>query len=145
MLAQIADGVIIADQHGTLTFVNEAARSFFGTSVTASAAAALQRAAAASTSAVIDLEVDGEGHRVALGHAVPVQGEDGCPLCAVLTLRDVTAERMLEQRKSEFFSSMSHDLRTHVATIKGAVEVVLENEPPNVAGPTTSHAADHQR
>jgi phosphoserine phosphatase RsbU/P len=39
------------------------------------------------------------------------------------------AQRDLERQKDEFFSSISHDLRTPVAAIKAAVGVVLANEP----------------
>jgi signal transduction histidine kinase/putative methionine-R-sulfoxide reductase with GAF domain len=135
VLAQIGDGVVITGQDGAVTFVNDAARSFFGTSLPAAAIAALQRAAQDAGSVTLELEVDQDHARIAVGRAVPVKADDGSPMGAVLTLRDVTAERVLEQRKDEFFSGMSHDLRTPVATIKGAVEVVLENEPTGVPGP----------
>jgi signal transduction histidine kinase len=42
------------------------------------------------------------------------------------------ARRELEQQRDEFFSSVSHDLRTPVASIKAAIGVVLTNEPPNM-------------
>jgi signal transduction histidine kinase len=38
--------------------------------------------------------------------------------------------RDLETQRDEFFSSISHDLRTPVAAIKAAIGVVLANEPP---------------
>ena len=41
----------------------------------------------------------------------------------------------LEHQRDEFFSSVSHDLRTPVAAIKAAVGVVLANEPPNMPAP----------
>jgi signal transduction histidine kinase len=43
------------------------------------------------------------------------------------------ARRDLERQRDEFFSSVSHDLRTPVAAIKAAISVVLANEPPNMA------------
>ena len=42
------------------------------------------------------------------------------------------ARRQLERQRDEFFSSVSHDLRTPVAAIKAAVGVVLANEPANM-------------
>jgi signal transduction histidine kinase len=39
------------------------------------------------------------------------------------------ARRDLERQRDEFFSSVSHDLRTPVAAIKAAISVVLANEP----------------
>ena len=43
-----------------------------------------------------------------------------------------TARQQLERQRDEFFSSVSHDLRTPVASIKAAIGVVLANEPPNM-------------
>jgi signal transduction histidine kinase len=41
----------------------------------------------------------------------------------------------LERQRDEFFSSVSHDLRTPVAAIKAAIGVVLANEPANMSAP----------
>src|SRR5438067_13661166 len=43
----------------------------------------------------------------------------------------------LERQRDEFFSSVSHDLRTPVAAIKAAIGVVMANEPENM--PATLH------
>jgi signal transduction histidine kinase len=43
-----------------------------------------------------------------------------------------TARLALERQRDEFFSSVSHDLRTPVASIKAAIGVVLANEPANM-------------
>ncbi len=42
------------------------------------------------------------------------------------------ARRDLERQRDEFFSSVSHDLRTPVAAIKAAIGVLLANEPPEM-------------
>jgi len=47
------------------------------------------------------------------------------------------AREQLERQRDEFFSSVSHDLRTPVASIKAAIGVVLNHEPPNM--PSTLH------
>jgi sigma-B regulation protein RsbU (phosphoserine phosphatase) len=41
--------------------------------------------------------------------------------------------RDLERQRDEFFSSISHDLRTPVAAIKAAISVVLANEPADLS------------
>jgi signal transduction histidine kinase len=43
------------------------------------------------------------------------------------------ARRDLERQRDEFFSSVSHDLRTPVAAIKAAIGVVLANEPAGIS------------
>jgi signal transduction histidine kinase len=66
---------------------------------------------------------------------VPVLADDGRRLGAVLTLRDVTAQRDLERQREEFFANASHDLRTPLMAIKAAIGVVLANEPPGTPVP----------
>jgi K+-sensing histidine kinase KdpD len=46
-----------------------------------------------------------------------------------------TAHGELERQRDEFFSSVSHDLRTPVAAIKAAIGVVLANLPPDMLRP----------
>ena len=46
-----------------------------------------------------------------------------------------SARRELEHQRDEFFSSVSHDLRTPVAAIKAAIGVVLQHEPDNMPAP----------
>ena len=46
-----------------------------------------------------------------------------------------TVRRDLERQRDEFFSSVSHDLRTPVAAIKAAIGVVLANMPADMPAP----------
>ncbi len=46
-----------------------------------------------------------------------------------------TVRHDLERERDEFFSSVSHDLRTPVAAIKAAIGVVLANMPPDMPPP----------
>ncbi|MGI9145413.1 MAG: ATP-binding protein [Chloroflexota bacterium] len=54
---------------------------------------------------------------------------------AIERQRVETVRRDLERQRDEFFSSVSHDLRTPVAAIKAAIGVVLANMPPNMPPP----------
>lgn len=54
---------------------------------------------------------------------------------AIERARLEAARRDLERQRDEFFSSVSHDLRTPVAAIKAAISVVLANEPATVPPP----------
>jgi two-component system phosphate regulon sensor histidine kinase PhoR len=155
ILGQIADGVVIADQHGRIAFANVAACDLLGRSdevlvgtylgeiarvanADADEPTPLVRAALTGERlADVELHIrqpDG-AMSIAEGSATPVLAEDGTRIGAVLTLRDVTARRELDRQKEVFFANASHNLRTPVATIKASVEVVLENEPVDLPEP----------
>ena len=55
---------------------------------------------------------------------VAVQSADG----VVYAFRDLTNERRLEEEKSDFISTISHELRTPMAAVYGAAETLLARE-----------------
>jgi signal transduction histidine kinase len=66
-----------------------------------------------------------------------VRDNDGLPLYLEGTIEDITARKQaeaerarLEHERDQFFSSISHDLRTPLAAITASIGVVLANEPP---------------
>lgn len=61
--------------------------------------------------------------RLALLHAADDSVRGG-----VVTLRDVTVERELEQMKSEFVSTAAHELRTPLTSILGFSELLLDTQ-----------------
>lgn len=159
ILGQIADGVLIADPTGRVTFANAAARQLFGRAAPAQDTEVgeaswplcaargeplsddehpLSRAARRGVASVEDewtIPRAGGATTIVQGSAVPVLADDGTRLGAVLSLRDVTAQRDLERQKEEFFANASHDLRTPLMAIKAAIGVVIANEPPGTPAP----------
>lgn len=63
-------------------------------------------------------------HPVAIS-AAPIRSNSGEVSGAVLVLRDVTREREVERMKADFISSVTHDLRTPLASIKAYTETIL--------------------
>ena len=55
---------------------------------------------------------------------VAVRGADGI----VYAFRDVTNERRLEEEKSDFVATISHELRTPMAAVYGAAETLMRRE-----------------
>jgi two-component system, OmpR family, phosphate regulon sensor histidine kinase PhoR len=53
---------------------------------------------------------------------VAVHGADGI----VYAFRDVTAERRLDEEKSDFIATISHELRTPMSAVYGAAETLLQ-------------------
>jgi PAS domain S-box-containing protein len=159
ILAQIADGVVLADPAGRITFVTAAARRLFGPDALAPpdpavagrhqvvahdgrplrpAELPLHRAARHGEIVVGEeytlRRPDGSAAAVRVS-AAPVLAEDGTRLGAAATLHDVTARHALERQKDEFLANVSHDLRTPLMAIKVAIGAVLANEPPDIAAP----------
>jgi PAS domain S-box-containing protein len=158
MLAQITDGVVIADRAGEIQFVNAVARRLLGmepgdpfdpdhaamVTVTRHDGSNLRlRELLAPAALTGQTTISGDWHiqrgngtvAVVEAMAVPVVTERGEHLGAVLTLHDETTNRALERQKDEFLANVSHDLRTPLATIKTSIGVVLANEPPDLAEP----------
>jgi PAS domain S-box-containing protein len=52
---------------------------------------------------------------------------DVAPRGALLTFRDVTRERAADQVRTEFVSQVSHELRTPLTSIKGYVDLLLDD------------------
>jgi len=68
-------------------------------------------------------------HRVVLlVTRIPVRDEAGVKIGTVQVLHDVTREREVEQLKSNFLTTASHQLRTPLAGIKWALEAVLKEK-----------------
>lgn len=63
--------------------------------------------------------------------ATSVNDESGQLLGEVRVVHDVTKEREIEEMKDEFFSTISHDLRTPLFSIQGFVRLILDGEVPD--------------
>lgn len=69
---------------------------------------------------------EGEERRHHQLSVTPVIGEDGVTIGAVLMLRDVTALRKLERRKTEFVASASHELKTPLTSMGMSLDLLEE-------------------
>ncbi|HEY1723559.1 MAG TPA: PAS domain-containing protein [Magnetospirillaceae bacterium] len=53
-----------------------------------------------------------------------IVGASGARESAIITIQDITDQKMLEQAKDEFVSTVSHELRTPLTSIRGALALV---------------------
>jgi len=146
MLAQMAEGVVIVDPTGTVTFMNDAAARMYGGRTLGYNALEMPESLTISERSGDVTEIDqtplaralrfgetvensevrvrrADGSQVILQRsAAPVCAENGTLVGAVMTVRDVTALRTIEEQKSEFLTAAAHDLRTPLTTIKGLAQ-----------------------
>ncbi|MBX6772640.1 MAG: HAMP domain-containing histidine kinase [Chloroflexi bacterium] len=118
-LDALEDGVILSDDAHRLVLMNARARSLLnldGTATEREIVAILPPPGATAEIAV--------GGRILRGYST-APGES---VGTVTVLRDVTAEREAERRRTELLSVVSHELRTPLAAIVGATDLLLDSE-----------------
>lgn len=123
-LTHVSDAVVLVDDTGRVRSWNPAAERQFG----AAAESVLGRDAAdvvpgyarllEAGAEFVSVNVDGEERWLAATKSTFTGGH-------VLTVRDVTTARALEQARSDFVATASHELRTPLTSIYGAAETLL--------------------
>lgn len=136
VFANIADGIVAVDREGRVVLWNAAAGRITG--VPASEASGrtvpevLQRELAASGSQPererqIPILRAGKEVWLSLTEAV-MRNQAGGVAGRVFAFRDVSSERTLEQLKSDFIATVSHRLRTPLASIYGFSQTLLRRD-----------------
>jgi PAS domain S-box-containing protein len=143
VIETMTEGVCIQDAFGNLIESNAAARRLLGiasgdlrdvaivredgTALPASEFPAAVALATGSpcTDVLLGIEDPVRGDRWLLSSSQPLHREDDeRPWAAVCTFRDVTDRREVDRMKSEFISLVSHEMRTPLTSIKGALGLV---------------------
>jgi PAS domain S-box-containing protein len=62
--------------------------------------------------------------------STPIRDENGDLVGAVITFRDITERIEIDRLKDEFVSTLSHELRTPVTSIKGFLDLIIEDDSP---------------
>jgi PAS domain S-box-containing protein len=139
ILANIADGIVALDRDGQVVLWNAAAEEITGIPQ--------EEAIGRSTMQVLQrrLESDDDlshpGQRLV---SIPRGGEDvwlslseavmrdplGAVAGRIFAFRDISADRMVEQVKSDFVAAVSHELRTPLTSIYGFAETLLREDIP---------------
>ncbi|HYG58559.1 MAG TPA: ATP-binding protein, partial [Symbiobacteriaceae bacterium] len=143
ILNAAGDGISVVDMQGRATFVNPAAAEMLGYEVaelTGQSIHLLMGDGAPSLCrecSVCVVALDGvprRGNETLFRHRdgrmVPVEytatpfRENDIIVGAVLTFKDITERRAVEQMKNEFLSVVSHELRTPLTSIRGSLGLV---------------------
>jgi two-component system phosphate regulon sensor histidine kinase PhoR len=148
VLDSIVDGVIVVDPELRLLMVNPVAADIFNLSYpqppgpilselidNAPLLQLLHQALEDVGGREILIEKEIKAHPVSSGKPILCQalatalvGSQDRPYGAIVTLRDMTRQKELEEAKTNFISVLSHELRTPLTAIRGFVDLILTGD-----------------
>ena len=139
ILANIADGIVAVDRDGRVVLWNSAAEEISGVpqeeAIGRTTVQVLQRqlesaeAETPSGQRLISITRGGEEVWLSLSEAV-MRDPLGAVAGRIFAFRDISADRMVEQVKSDFVAAVSHELRTPLTSIYGFAETLLRQDIP---------------
>lgn len=141
ILEAIPEGVLVADSEDRVQYANPAAEAMLGSrflgpgrpvgeSVPQTELVSFLMESALQPRS---LEFSGAGGRRLQGVVRSVRSADGAGVWQVCVLQDVTAFRQLDELKSEFVHTVSHDLRRPLTMMEGLVHMIEMLGPLNPA------------
>jgi two-component system phosphate regulon sensor histidine kinase PhoR len=135
----MGEGLLVLDARERISLVNPVAEKFFGLSRDAALGQNLLeairhaemddlvRAAAGGTGPVAaEITLIRPQRRILAATAVEMREAGGTPQGTVITLRDVTQIKRLEEIRMEFVLNVTHELRTPLTAIRGYAETLLD-------------------
>ena len=139
ILANIADGIVAVDRDGRVVLWNAAAEHVTGVpqeeAIGRTTMQVLQRElesgddAAHAGQRLVSILRGGEEVWLSLSEAV-MRDPLGAVAGRIFAFRDISADRMVEQVKSDFVAAVSHELRTPLTSIYGFAETLLRQDIP---------------
>lgn len=143
MLASLGEGVVAVDSAGIVVHTNAAARELLAIeqarvdghhvfSVVASSEVrdvfdVVMREAAPSATGVFTVGTADAGSRVLQIRVAPLQDNADSGAGAIAVITDVSDQRRVEQMRRDFFSNVSHELKTPMAAIRGIIETIRDD------------------
>lgn len=128
VLASTTDAVIVTDQSHRILLINRAMESAFGLKESEAKnrpvsdvikSEKLVEALTETDDRVYNLELSNNNGRIFYSSAAPIVSPDGQAIGRVAVLHDITHLKQLDQVKSEFVSTVSHDLKSPLTILKG--------------------------
>jgi two-component system phosphate regulon sensor histidine kinase PhoR len=139
ILANIADGIVAVDRDGRVVLWNAAAEQVTGVpqeeAIGRTTLQVLQRELesgeeeAPAGQRLVSILRGGEEVWLSLSEAV-MRDPLGAVAGRIFAFRDISADRMVEQVKSDFVAAVSHELRTPLTSIYGFAETLLREDIP---------------
>jgi PAS domain S-box-containing protein len=139
ILANIADGIVAVDREGEVVLWNSAAEEITGVpqeeAIGRTTVQVLQRQLESAEPGtpvgqrLVSITRGGEDVWLSLSEAV-MRDPLGAVAGRIFAFRDISADRMVEQVKSDFVAAVSHELRTPLTSIYGFAETLLRQDIP---------------
>ena len=139
ILANIADGIVAVDRDGQVVLWNAAAEQITGVpqeeAIAHTIVQVLQRDLqsgddeARAGQRLVSVLRGGEEVWLSLSEAI-MRDPLGAVAGRIFAFRDISADRMVEQVKSDFVAAVSHELRTPLTSIYGFAETLLRQDIP---------------
>ncbi len=136
ILANVADGIVAVDREGDVVLWNAAAERITGVgareALGCKPAAVLRRTLESPDGApggdrLVPIVRGREEVWLSISEAV-MRDPAGAVAGRVFAFRDISADRLVEQVKSDFVSAVSHELRTPLTSIYGFAETLLRQD-----------------
>jgi PAS domain S-box-containing protein len=137
ILANVADGIVAVDREGRVVLWNAAAEQITGIPRTDALgrdpADVLKRSLVGTErelpggSTIVSIPRGGEDLWLSVSEAV-MRDPTGAVAGRIFAFRDVSAERLVEQMKSDFVSTVSHQLRAPLTSIYGFAATLLRDD-----------------
>ena len=141
VLGCMIEGIIAVDNDEQIIRLNRAAAEWFNVPLQSNSGrpiqevirqAELQRFIQQALSQQEPLESElvmyGTEKRYLHVQATPLSGKEGSRIGVLIVLHDLTRLRRLESVRRDFVANVSHELKTPITAIRGAVETLLDDE-----------------
>jgi len=137
------EGVIVTDAYGRVSLINREAEALlqadrkevlgrlpaeaFGKNKAATQFICAENTAGRRRCSELDF-TSGTTRKIVRAVAAPLSGPSDKAAGTLTILRDVTQQKMEEQARRDFISSVAHELRAPLSAIKSYVEMLIDNE-----------------
>lgn len=151
LIESITDGIIVTDGEGKITLLNPAASKMTGWPITEAVGIdanmviklqhesgkdlephenpfTMQKESGKASTAVVRLLSKTDSFIITSISVSPILKQDGSSLGTVAVFRDVSEARAEENRRADFISTASHEMRTPVAAIEGYLQLALNDK-----------------
>lgn len=139
VMRSVAEGLVVVNQKGEVVFLNPAAERLLGVSpkeklgrplaedLQDEQLLSLVKGSSSEEEREVELSAkDDQTKRVLRSSNAVIEDENGETVGMVSVLTDVTKQRELDRLKSEFLSSVTHELRTPLVAMQHSLSIMLD-------------------